>query len=78
MVVIKCLFGEVKELCMLDMGLGTCQRDFETMSDDEYEDWLWEDEEMVQDMEVLEVLDDDSEEANILIMGVGQPGMGNR
>lgn len=47
------------------------------MSDDEYEDWLWEDEEMVQDMEVLEVLDDDSEEANILIMGVGQPGMGN-
>lgn len=40
LVVICRLFVQVKELWSLDMGLGTCQGKFETMSKDEYEDWL--------------------------------------
>ncbi|KAL1823643.1 hypothetical protein ACET3Z_010421 [Daucus carota] len=33
------LFGEVKELRMLDMGLGTCQGEF-AISEEEYEQWV--------------------------------------
>ena len=40
LVVIRRLFGEVKELWMLDMGLGTSKGEFEALSEDEYEDWL--------------------------------------
>ena len=80
LVVIRRLFGQVKELWSLDMGLGTCQGDFEAMEEEEYEDWLWEDEEMEEnnDVEVVEVSDDDSEEVGMLLNGVGQPGFGGR
>ncbi|KAL1827968.1 hypothetical protein ACET3Z_006380 [Daucus carota] len=40
LVVIRRLFGKVKELWMLDMGLGTNKGNFEALSEDEYEDWL--------------------------------------
>ena len=50
------------------------------MSEEEYEDWLWEDEELEEDnnVEVVEVSDDDSEEVDMLLNEVGQPGFGNR
>ncbi|KAL1831849.1 hypothetical protein ACET3Z_001500 [Daucus carota] len=56
------------------------QGDFEAMSEEEYEYWLWEDEEMEEnnDVEVVEVSDDDSEEVDMLLHGVGQPGFGGR
>ncbi|KAL1807391.1 hypothetical protein ACET3Z_024381 [Daucus carota] len=45
LVIIRRLFGEVKELWMLDMGLGTSKGNFDTMSEEEYESWLWADDE---------------------------------
>ncbi|KAL1831143.1 hypothetical protein ACET3Z_000794 [Daucus carota] len=52
----------------------------EAMSEEEYEDWLWEDEELEEDnnVEVVEVSDDDSEEVDMLLNEVGQPSFGNR
>lgn len=78
LMVIRRLFGQVKELWSLDMGLGTCHGEFQAMSEEEYENWLWEDEEMEEDnnVEVVEVSDDDSEEVDMLLNGVGQPGFG--
>ena len=80
LVVIRRLFGQVKELWGLDMGLGTCQGEFEAKSEEEYEDWLQEDEEMEEDnnVELVEVSDDDSEEVDMLLNEVGQPGFGGR
>ena len=37
LVIVRRLFGEVKELWMLDMGLGTSKGNFDTMSEEEYE-----------------------------------------
>ncbi|WOG91988.1 hypothetical protein DCAR_0311244 [Daucus carota subsp. sativus] len=80
LVIIRRLFGEVKELWSLDMGLGTTKGNFEAMSEEEYENWLWEDEEEEdQEAGVIEITDDEDEEAVAMLMdGVGQPGMGGR
>lgn len=62
------------------MGLGTCNGDFEVMSEDKYEQWLCEDEEQddayADDM--MEISDDDSNEASMLLMGIDQSRMGHR
>ncbi|WOG92490.1 hypothetical protein DCAR_0311759 [Daucus carota subsp. sativus] len=80
LVIIRRLFGEVKELWSLDMGLGTTKGNFEAMSEEEYENWLWEDEEEEdQEAGIIEIIDDEDEEAVAMLMdGVGQPGMGGR
>ncbi|KAL1808734.1 hypothetical protein ACET3Z_025724 [Daucus carota] len=80
LVIIKRLFGKVKELWSLDMGLGTTKGNFEAMSEEEYENWLWEDEEEEdQEAGIIEITDDEDEEAVSMLMdGVGQPGMGGR
>lgn len=78
--VIRRLFGEVKELWSLDMGLGTCKGNYEIMSEEEYENWLWtDDEEEEQEGKIIEITDDEDVEAvNMLMEGVGQEGMGGR
>ncbi|WOH08711.1 hypothetical protein DCAR_0728158 [Daucus carota subsp. sativus] len=50
------------------------------MSEEEYENWLWEDEEEEdQEAGIIEITDDEDEEAVSMLMdGVGQPGMGGR
>ena len=52
LMVVRRWFGEVKELWMLDMGLGTSQGEFELILEDEDEDWLWEGEELDEDANV--------------------------
>ena len=54
---------------MLDMGLGTSKGNFDTMSEEEYESWLWaDDEEEEQDDGIIEITDDENEEAVAMLM----------
>lgn len=46
------MFGRVKEIWMLDMGLGPFHGDFETLLEDEYEDLMMRADE--EDNEVVE------------------------
>ncbi|KAL1817929.1 hypothetical protein ACET3Z_020503 [Daucus carota] len=64
LVVMRRLFGRVKEIWSLDMGLGAIHGGFEAMSEEEYEDWLWEAEEDEHEhlIEVVELSDDEDEE----------------
>lgn len=52
------LFGRVKEIWMLDMGLGACHGDFEVISENEYEKaLLYAEDEELMDEKVIEISD---------------------
>lgn len=62
LVVFRRMFGRVRELWMLDMGLGPRGGDFESLLEDKYDDLMREADE--EDDDVVEILDDESEEAD--------------
>lgn len=84
------LFGRVKELWMLDMGLGPIQGNFQVVSEDEYEFMQLEAEEMQEQGDnVVEISDEESDEDgevvenmqvedDMVMAGVGSQGMGQR
>lgn len=63
LVVYRRMFGRVRKLWMLDMGLGINVGDFEVLTEDEYEEYLLEQvEEEMMDNGVVEISDDSDEE----------------
>lgn len=92
MVLFRRLFGRVKELWMLDLGLGPIAGDFQVVSEEEYEAMLMmeaEEEEMeanvVQisddsssddDAGMDEVVEGDGTEMQLVLSGMNQPGDG--
>lgn len=85
-VLFRRLFGRVKELWMLDLGLGPINGNFQVLAEDEYEMMELEAEEMeVNGAQVVQISDDESdgedgmamdEEAQMVVFGAGMEGMG--
>lgn len=83
------LFGRVKELWMLDMGLGPIHGDYQVVSEEEYEFLMMEAEEMQENgANVVEISDEESDEEesvenmqmeeDMVVAGAGSQGMGQR
>lgn len=68
LVLFRRLFGSVKELWMLDMGLGPIRGDFHALSEDEYDDIMMEDEEEeMLGANVVEISNEDTSEDEAVI-----------
>lgn len=83
------LFGRVKELWMLDMGLGPIHGNYQVVSEKEYEMMQIEAEEVqMQGAQMVEISDGESDEEDgmengqveeaMIMAGVGTQGMGQR